>query len=159
MHRLRAYIDTSVLGGCLDPEFEDSSRALLEAARQGRVILVISDLLLDELLLAPAGVQALFLSLPDDSFEAVEISVESIALRDAYLSQGVVGPKSASDAHHVALATVARADMIVSWNFRHIVQFSKMRGFNSVNLREGYATLAIHCPREVVTDDEGSQGL
>ena len=159
MQRLRVYIDTSVLGGCLDPEFEDSSRALLDAANRGRIVLVVSDILIDELLLAPAGVQELFVSLPDHAFEAVEMSAESLALRDAYLEQGVVGPRSASDAHHVALATIARADMIVSWNFRHIVQFSKMRGFNSVNLREGYPTLAIHCPREVVADAEDGQSL
>jgi hypothetical protein len=51
---------------------------------------------------------------------------------------------------HVANATVGGADMIVSWNFRHIVHFRKIRGFNAVNLKEGYATLAIYSPREVV---------
>ena len=45
-------------------------------------------------------------------------------------------------------ATVARADMIVSWIFKHIVHFQKSRGYNAVNLREGYALLAIHTPTE-----------
>jgi hypothetical protein len=71
-------------------------------------------------------------------------------LRDAYLRAEVLGGGSEKDAHHVALATVAKADIIVSWNFRHIVHFDKIRGFQSVNLREGYAALEIRSPKEVV---------
>ena len=67
-----------------------------------------------------------------------------------YLAAGVVGPASLLDAHHVAIATVARADMIVSWNFKHIVHHEKMAGFNAVNLREGYPPLRIFSPLEVV---------
>jgi hypothetical protein len=61
-----------------------------------------------------------------------------------------VGAAHASDALHVALATVTHADMIVSWNFRHIVHFDKMREFNAVNVREGYGRLEILSPLEVV---------
>jgi len=61
-----------------------------------------------------------------------------------------VGLACGNDALHVALAVVARADMIVSWNFKHIVHFDKMRGFNAVNLKEGYAQLMILSPLEVV---------
>jgi hypothetical protein len=75
---------------------------------------------------------------------------EAVLLHDAYLAAGVVGPGSDDDAQHVANATVARADMIVSWNFKHIVHFQKIRGYNAVNLREGYALLAIHTPTEVI---------
>ena len=72
------------------------------------------------------------------------------SLRDAYLAAGVVGPSSRNDAEHVALATVARADLIVSWNFKHLVHIDKIRGFNAVNLRDGYPTLEIRSPKEVV---------
>ena len=78
------------------------------------------------------------------------MSPESELLRDRYLAAGVVGPASVDDAHHVALATIAHADLIVSWNFKHIVHFEKIRGFNAVNLREGYQTIEIHSPKEVV---------
>jgi hypothetical protein len=54
------------------------------------------------------------------------------------------------DAHHVAIATVARVDVIVSWNFRHIVHFDKIRGFNAVNFREGYPAMEIRSPKELV---------
>jgi len=95
-------------------------------------------------------VQAILDDLPRQSLEFVNESVESRRLRDCYLAAKVVGPAHATDAHHVALATVARADLIVSWNFKHIVHYDKIRGFNAVNLREGYPPLAIHSPLEVI---------
>lgn len=150
MKKLRVYVDTSVLGGCHDDEFADQSTALLDLVRRQEMTLLVSDLLADELLDAPAEVKAVFDSLPEASIERVQMSPESEHLRDRYIAAGVVTPTWMDDAHHVALATVSRADMIVSWNFKHIVHFEKMRGFNSVNLREGYQAIEIHSPREVV---------
>ena len=71
-------------------------------------------------------------------------------MRDAYVGAQVVGPSSRNDAHHVALATLARADLIVSWNFKHIVHIDRIRRFNAVNLMEGHPTIEIRSPREVV---------
>lgn len=65
----------------------------------------------------------------------------------------VVGPKSRNDATHVAYATVARADAIVSWNFKDIVRLDRMKGYNRVNFEKGYGILEIVSPKEVVTDD------
>ena len=50
---------------------------------------------------------------------------------------------------HIALATLARVDALVSWNFKHIVNLHRIRGFNGVNLMRGYGTLEIRSPREV----------
>jgi hypothetical protein len=77
-------------------------------------------------------------------------SDEAVALHQAYLVAGVVGPSNENDALHVAIATVENCDIIVSWNFKHIVHFDKIRGYNAVNLREGYSVIAIHSPKEVV---------
>ena len=150
MKQLRIYVDTSVVGGCLDDEFSADSLALMAMARKGEVRLLISRVLADELELAPEEVQNVLSDMPTESLESIEPSVEAKQLRDAYLAAGVVGESQSTDAHHVALATVERADMIVSWNFRHIVHFDKMRGFNAVNLREGYLPIEIHSPKEVV---------
>lgn len=150
MRRLRVYVDTSVIGGCFDEEFAKESRALVEAAREGRFVLLLSDLLAVELEAGPPELQDVLEGLAAESFESVAISEESVRLRDAYLMAGVVGPPHDKDAHHIALATVARADLVVSWNFKHIVHWEKMRGFNAVNLREGYPPIEIHSPREVV---------
>jgi len=148
--KLRAYIDTSVVGGCLDDEFANASRALLGMARRGEVTLVLSDLLAVEVSRAPQGVRDVFDSLPDEWVEIVTSSSETERMRDMYLTAGVVGTASVNDAHHVAIATVYQVDMVVSWNFRHIVHFDKIRAYNSVNLREGYGSIEIRTPRELV---------
>jgi len=122
----------------------------MEKVQKGDLILLISDLLIDELEYAPAAVTAPFESLPDECIERVFSTAETEFLRDQYLAAGVVGPDSAIDAHHVAVATVSRADLIVSWNFKHIVHVEKIRSFNVVNLREGYPPIDIRSPEEVV---------
>ena len=150
MRKLRIYLDTSVIGGCLDDEFSEYSGKLLEMFVSGKAILLASDLLLRELEAAPVAVQAVLPRIPMVDLERVALGDEAERLKELYLAADVVGPASANDAWHVALATVARADMIVSWNFKHIVHFEKMRGFNAVNLREGYGRLDIFAPPEVV---------
>ena len=82
--------------------------------------------------------------------ERLPRSVEAERLRDAYLRAGVVTSVSSDDALHVAVATIARAEMIVSWNFKHIVHYEKIRGFNAINVLEGYGTVEIHSPLEVI---------
>jgi predicted nucleic acid-binding protein len=149
MPRFRLYTDTSVMGGCFDHEFVEASQALMARVRQGDLTLVISELLIEELEQAPEAVQALLTRLPTDQIESILISNESEKLRDAYLAAKVVGPASSYDAHHVALASIAKVDYIVSWNFKHLVHIEKIRGFNSVNLRLGYSLIDIRTPKEV----------
>ena len=148
--KLRIYVDTSVIGGCLDTEFAAASNALLDMARQGRIVLLLSDLLATELSRAPRNVQNVLSSLSPEHTETVPETFETQRLRDLYISAGVATRAQANDALHVALATIARADMIVSWNFKHIVHFDKIRGFNSVNIREGLPPIAIYSPLEVI---------
>jgi predicted nucleic acid-binding protein len=147
---MRVYVDTSVIGGCLDEEFAEKSRALIELARQGGLVLLVSDLLLEELSHAPHAVRRVLARLPAESIETLTASEESRRLRDAYLAAGVVGIASESDAHHVALATIARADLVLSWNFRHVVHVDKIKMFNAVNLMQGYGLIDIRSPLEVV---------
>lgn len=147
---LRIYVDTSVVGGCCDEEFRVPSAKLMDMFRSGQAILLASDLLLRELDAAPEMVQNVLAALPLGGIERIETGEEAQELQTLFLAEGVVGPACANDALHVALAVVARADMIVSWNFKHIVHFDKMRAFNAINLREGYARLDIFSPLEVV---------
>ncbi len=88
--------------------------------------------------------------IPPEAVETVALSDEIERLRDAYVRAGVVGPSELLDAEHVASATVATADIILSWNFKHIVRFERIRWFHAVNLMEGYHPIPIYSPREVV---------
>jgi hypothetical protein len=150
MKKLRVYADTSVFGGCFDPEFAVESRQLFEEVRRGRFVLVVSDTLVAELEAAPPEVRRLLEELGKDRTESVGVTAEAEALRDAYLAAGVVGRASIEDAEHIAIASVAAVDLIVSWNFRHIVHFEKIAGYNAVNLLQGYPAMRIFSPKEVV---------
>lgn len=150
MKKMRIYPDTSVIGGCFDDEFRDASRAFFEQAKIGRFVVLESDLLASELRRAPDDVRNVMADLPDGCIERVFMTDEASELRDAYMDAKIVGPKHQADAHHVALATVARADVITSWNFRHIVHLDKIKAFNAVNLREGYQPIEIRSPLEII---------
>ena len=152
--RLRVYADTSAIGGCYDPEFAMDSLRLIESARRGRLVLLLSDIVIRELEEAPKRVRDILPSLPPAAVERVELTEEILDLRNAYLEEKILGPRWTDDAAHVAAATVARADAIVSWNFAHIVRLDKMKAYNQVNLLKGYGILTIVSPREVLPDEQ-----
>ncbi len=150
MMKRRIYADTSVIGGCVDAEFEKASQLLMETFRRSEATLVISSLTLLELASAPAAVQAALGRVPEADREYVELTEDAVVLANLYIDAGAIGAKNRADAQHIAVATVSRVGVLVSWNFRHIVNLRKIQAYNSVNLREGYPTLEIRTPREVI---------
>lgn len=153
MKKLRVYLDTSVIAGCLDDEFSLESNQLMEAIKQEKFILLMSDIIVSELINASQAVKDILLSIPQRVIEVVKITPEVLQLRDAYINEGVVTSKSINDATHVAAATIARAAAIISWNFKHIVRLDKMKGYNQINLLNGYGILTIISPLEVTIDE------
>jgi predicted nucleic acid-binding protein len=151
--RRRIYTDTSVIGGCLDEEFEEPSQQLFDRFRSGRDIVVISELTLLELEGAPNEVREVLERVPASYREDVEFTEAAADLAERYLQAEVVGRASRLDAQHIATATVHRADVLVSWNFKHVVNLNRIQGYNSVNLRQGYPLLEIRSPREVLSYD------
>jgi predicted nucleic acid-binding protein len=151
MMKLRVYIDTSVIGGCLDEEFKEVSRKLIEKFKQGEIIAVISELTTLELRDAPQEVQDIFKEIPEENIEHVKLTEEAVNLAQKYISEGVIGKDKLVDTEHIAIATINRVDVLVSWNFRHIVNLQRIRGYNSVNLKCGYPLLEIRSPWEVIT--------
>jgi predicted nucleic acid-binding protein len=150
MKPMRIYLDTSAVGGCEDVEFMAPSRALFALAAAGAVRLVVSDLLVAELADAPEPVRRHLEMTDPASVIKVVTSEEAVVLCQRYLAAKVVGPASANDALHVAIATVAGAEVVASWNFKHIVHLDKVRGFNAVNLVEGYPPIDIRSPLELI---------
>jgi len=154
MMRLRIYIDTSVIGGCLDKEFQNASMELIDKFKRGEMIAVISELTTLELKDAPQEVQDILKEIPERNIEYVELTEEAVNLAGKYITEGVIGRGKLVDAEHIAIATINRVDVLVSWNFRHIVNLQKIRGYNSVNLKYGYSLLEIRSPLEVITYEE-----
>ena len=150
---IRIYADTSVFGGALDSEFCALSEPFFERVRSGEIQLVVSSVVLDELEGAPERVRVFFASLAPKILR-VRMSEEAEALQQAYMRAEVVSPKWEADAMHVAVATVSGCRAIVSWNFKHIVNFRRIPLYNGVNQAEGYGVIAIHTPPEVIFDEE-----
>lgn len=147
----RVYLDTSVLGGCFDPEFAEWSNGLMQDFRNGLFKPVLSQVTATEVQDAPEEVQVLYAELLTLDAEIIEATESALELADAYQERNILTPKFYDDGLHIALATVAEADVLVSWNFKHIVRFDKIRLFNAVNLEYGYKPLQIYSPREVTT--------
>lgn len=147
----RIYIDTSVIGGCFDDEFAEWSNGLVADFRNGIFQPILSEVIAAEIANAPENVQSIYAELVTFNAEILSVKENSLELADQYQTREILSPNYYDDGLHIALATVAQADLLVSWNFRHIVHFDKIRLFNAVNIEFGYKPLQIFSPREVTT--------
>ncbi len=148
----RFYLDTSVFGGLFDIEFEEETTLLFEKITLGQIKCVYSNLTESELTNAPERVRDFFQNLPDKFKEKILVTPEALRLAQTYVAEKVVGETSLDDCIHIATATLNKVDMLVSWNFKHIVNIYRIRGYNSINLRLGYGILEIHSPKEIVNN-------
>ena len=150
----RVYIDTSVIGGCIDEEFASLSKRLFDEFSFGIKIAIVSDLTLQELEEAPEEVKLTLSRLTSKAVEYVFLSKEAISLANSYISHGVVTEKHLIDAQHIAIATIERVDVLVSWNFKQIVNLDRIKKFNAVNLMQGFHLIEIRSPMEVLYEEE-----
>lgn len=146
----RIYIDTSVVGGFFDEEFKDDTIPLFQRLERGEILFVVSDLLDLELINAPQKVRELLHNYSTEKFIRIELSEEAILLADNYISEKVVGKTSLEDCRHIAMATIHKVDVLASWNFKHIVNLDKIKGYNSVNLKLGYQMIEIRSPKDLI---------
>jgi len=147
----RVYIDTSVIGGCFDPEFAVWSNGLMHDFEVGTFKSVVSEVVAAEVAAAPDLVRERYTALLRLDTEVLEIGDAALDLVTAYQQHEILGANYRNDMLHIALATVAEVDILVSWNFSHIVRFDKIRMFNAVNSELGYKRLEIYSPQEVTT--------
>ena len=146
----RIYIDTSVVGGFFDEEFKNDTIQLFERLEKGEIIFVVSDLLDLELINAPQKVRDLLHNFSTEKFNRIELTEEAIKLADTYIAEKVVGKTSLEDCRHIAMATIDKVDVLASWNFKHIVNLDKIKGYNSVNLKLGYQMIEIRSPKDLI---------
>jgi len=145
----KVYIDTSVIGGVFDDEFSHYTKKLFSEFRKGLYIPVVSQITLFELQGAPPDVRIHFDSY-SDLIEHVPVTDEAVKLSRYYMFEGKMSSKQKTDAIHIAVATINRIDIVASWNFEHIVNLNKIVLFNAVNMKNGYPTIEIRNPRELI---------
>jgi predicted nucleic acid-binding protein len=145
---MKFYLDTSVFGGFFDKEFQEPTRKLFKFIKDNNVKLLYSDIIEEELELAPQAVKLVASQLLINSLYIARTD-EMTNLSQVYLKEGALTAKSANDALHIAIATISGASDVISWNFKHMVNFIRIRQYNSINLREGYGLINIYTPQEI----------
>jgi len=144
----RIYLDTSVFGGYFDEEFMEHTIPLFDRIYSGDYVILYSTVTQEELENAPEKIKDLVKKIKVEQTEFIETTDEAIDLASEYILEKVVGKTSFADCLHIALATINRADFLISWNFKHIVNIERIRGYNSINIKNGYKQLEIRSPRE-----------
>ena len=147
----RFYLDTSVLGGVFDSEFDEYSGLLIQKLFQGDFIAVLSEITHKEILAAPQKVIDLYTSLPKDYMEFIHVTQESVQLAEAYILANVVRREKFNDCLHISLATILGVDALVSWNFKDIVNSRRIIGYNSVNFDLQYPSVKILSPQSILS--------
>lgn len=145
----KVYIDTSVYGGYFDSLFESDTKVFFDTLIERNIQVLISDILEVELYRAPDRIIDFYEGIPDELKLRVEENESTKTLANSYIEEKVVGKTSMADCEHIALATIYNADVLVSWNFKHIVNLERIRGYNSINFREGYQMIEIRTPNEI----------
>jgi predicted nucleic acid-binding protein len=148
--KLNLYIDTSVIGGYFDVEFEEETKKLFQSILNNEFHIIYSTVTEDELIDAPEKVRELLNTIPNENKTRIELTEEAVMLGDTYIAENVVGKTSREDCFHIALATIHKTDILVSWNFKHIVNVMRIRGYNAVNIKLGYSTIDIRSPKEII---------
>ncbi len=146
---MKFYVDTSVWNGLYDKEFEKWTTPFFNQLMEGRFVAVVSNITLDELAKAPSNVKELIASVPENFLQIISLNDEHSKLAANYLKEGALTKKFETDAFHIAIATSLRVDSLVSWNFKHMVNFFRIRQYNSINLKYGYPIIDIRTPKEV----------
>jgi hypothetical protein len=150
----RIYLDTSIFGGYFEPEFELWTKVLFDRVAKKEYKVLVSRLTDIELKNAPPQLRNLASSLQEENVEWLDITVEAVQLANSYIQEKVVGKTSHSDCIHIAIATLNYADVLVSWNFKHIVNHLRIRGYNAVNFKYGHKILDIRSPREILNYED-----
>lgn len=151
---INVYTDTSVIGGCFDKEFKAHSLALWDEFKNGTKRLILSDLVRMELDGANKEVKSILKEVPAIFKIDIKTTVKASALAKIYIAEGALSNKCYNDALHIALATLHNADILASWNFKHIVNLDRIKLYNSINLRMGYRLIEIRTPREILKPND-----
>ena len=149
---MKFYIDTSVFGGFFEEEFKEDTIPFFEYIQKKGYTILYSEVCQKEISKAPNKVQELVNSL--SNIEIVSINQEMKNLAELYIREGALRPQDINDSEHIAIATVSSASALISWNFKHMVNFFRIKQYNAINLREGYRTINIHSPKEAYEQND-----
>jgi predicted nucleic acid-binding protein len=147
----RVYVDSSVVSGMFDTnDHPKRVRPFWDAVIGGKIRVVLSSVLDGEVANAPQHVRDFYRSIPESQIERIVRTDESDMLATRYIAEGIASASCLVDCRHVALATIAHADVLVSFNCTHIVKLNRIRQYNAINMLLGYPQIEIRTPDEVI---------
>lgn len=151
---MKFYLDTSVFGGIFDKEFEYDTAEFLKYVREIRAEVIYSNIVVKELEQSPEHVKNVIQLLEvEKKINTRRININDAAenLAKTYIEEGALTEKCEEDARHIALASIYdEIDILISWNFKHMVNFMRIKQYNSINLRLGYRNIDIRTPKEAI---------
>ena len=161
MQKYKIYLDTSVISHLEQQDAPDKmfdTRLLWEELKQGKHEVFISDVVSNEIAQNKKGKQLMLAHwLADIGPANIGITPEIEAYADALIKDGILPPRCRDDCLHIACAVVGGCQMLVSWNFKHMVKIKTIDGIKIVSERLGYNEMRICSPSMLIErreDDE-----
>jgi len=145
----RVYVDNTVVSGMFDyhlPERVKHTKLFWDAVQRGEFVIIVSDVLADEAVRAPKHVRNFFDDLPKIQIKRIDSTDESDNLAMQYVGANVITKNHINDCKHIAIATIARADAVVSWNQGDMVNPHRIPRYNEVNEKQGHQKITILTP-------------
>lgn len=158
MNKLKIYLETTILNFFYAddaPDKRSDTLRLFQEIVEGKYEAYTSYAVIDEIYKASEQLRNRLLSLLIEyDIPILDEGSDADRLADLYVTEGVIPLKYRDDSIHIALATITGMDIILSWNFKHIVKRKTILMTNLINAREGYKNIDIYSPSEVVENDE-----
>ncbi len=159
MRKKKLYLETSIINFVYADDSPDKKEVTIEMfnlleKEEDSYSLYISRLILEEIGNAEGEkTRQLLEVIANRNFTILEMTEEAQKLGERYIKEGLIPRKYDDDAYHIAIATVHDMDVIVSWNFKHIVKMKTIEGVKWINESEGYRPIEIYSPWEVLGSD------
>ena len=154
MKKLKIYLETSAISYLDQPERGDKAvdtRRLWEKIKAGEFEAFISPVVAEELDRCDEPKRTVLLEylrlIPRTMLQG---SAEVASLAMAYVNAGILKQKNFDDCQHIAYACVYNCDIIVSWNFKHMVNYRTISGVKGVNALAGYREMPIYTPTMLI---------
>ena len=161
MKKLKVYLDTSVVSYLYQedaPEKMQDTLALWELFKEGVYEVYVSDIVFREIDRCSEEKLNILLDYLDQiEYHEVETDSNTIELAEKFIDFGILKKKSFDDCQHIAAAILAGCDIIISWNFKHIVNVKTVKGVKVITTLEGYKDLMIYPPSVLLEEGDDDE--
>lgn len=163
INKIRVYLDTSIISYLDQQDMPDKmkeTKSMWEILKSNKFQVIISDLVLREIDECNEEKKQILLSyLNEIDYEICTIDSEVDELANIIIEEGILRPKSLDDATHIAVAILSNANMILSWNFKHLVNYNTINGIRQICFKKNLNRIIdIYSPYVLLENEENKEG-